>query len=85
MQVKIKNNIDLNELTKFGYEKEYEDGESYYCKYLSDNEHKLFIYDDRIIKQGKFVLIFGFSQVDLDTNNILDLIKADLVDYIEEE
>lgn len=78
--LKIRDDVDLKELEKFEFEYEEEDGEKYYCKYLPDNQHKLFIYeDDRKIRQGDFVLIFGYNEVELDESWIQDLIKADLV------
>ena len=78
--LKIRDDVDLKELEKFGFEYEEEDGEKYLCKYLPDNQHKLFIYeDDRKIRQGDFVLIFGYNEVELDERWIQDLIKADLV------
>lgn len=77
---KIRDDVDLKELEKFGFEYEEEDGEKYWCKYLSDNQHKLFIYEDnREIKQGKFVLIFGYEEVKLEEKWIQDLIKEGLV------
>lgn len=77
---KIRADIDLKELEKFGFEYEEEDGEKYWCKYLSDNQHKLFIYEDnRKIKQGKFVLIFGYEEVKSEEKWIQDLIKEGLV------
>ncbi len=77
--LKIRDDVDLKELEKFGFEYE-EDGEKYWCKYLPDNQHKLFIYEnDRKIRQGDFVLIFGYNEVELDERWIQDLIKADLV------
>lgn len=78
--LKIRDDVDLKELERFGFEYEEEDGEKYWCKYLSDNQHKLFIYkDDRKIRQGKFVLIFGYEEVKLEEKWIQDLIKANLV------
>ena len=57
-----------------------EDGEKYLWKYLPDNQHKLFIYEDeREIKQGRFTLLFGYDEVELEDKWIQDLIKADLV------
>lgn len=77
---KIRDDVDLKELEKFGFEYEEEDGEKYWCKYLSDNQHKLFIYkDDRKIRQGKFVLIFGYEEVKLEEKWIQDLVKEGLV------
>ena len=78
--LKIRDDVDLKELEKFGFEYEEEDGEKSWCKYLSDNQHKLFIYEDnREIKQGKFVLIFGYEEVKLEEKWIQDLIKEGLV------
>ena len=80
MELKIRNDVDLKELEKFGFEYEEEDEEKYWCKYLPDNQHKLFIYeDDREIKQGEFTLIFGYDEVELEERWIQDLIKANLV------
>lgn len=77
---KIRADIDLKQLEKFGFEYEEEDEEKYWCKYLPDNQHKLFIYeDDREIKQGRFTLIFGYDEVELEEKWIQDLIKANLV------
>lgn len=77
---KIRNDIDLKQLEKFGFEYEEEDKEKYWCKYLPDNQHKLFIYEnDREIKQGRFTLIFGYDEVELEEKWIQDLIKANLV------
>ena len=79
--LKIRDDLDLKELEKFGFEYEEEDGEKYWCKYLPDNQHKLFIYeDDREIKQGRFTLIFGYDEVELEEKWIQDLIKANLVE-----
>lgn len=78
--LKIRDDVDLKELEKFEFEREEDEGEKYWCKYLSDNQHKLFIYeDDREIKQGKFTLIFGYDEVELEEKWIQDLIKANLV------
>lgn len=85
MQYRLKNNVNHKELENFGFEREYEDGESYYGKYLDDNEHKLFVYDDGEILQGKFILIFGFEPVELDKENIKDLIEANLVEEMEDD
>ena len=43
--LRIKKDVDLKELEKFGFEYETDEDESYWCKYLSDNEHKLFIFE----------------------------------------
>ena len=80
--LKIKDNVNLKELEKFGFEYEEDEDEKYWCKYLSDMEHKLFIMNNREIKQGKFQLIYGFKEVDLEEKWIQDLIKADLVEKV---
>lgn len=78
--LKIRDDVDLKELEKFEFEYEEEDGEKYWCKYLPDNQHKLFIYeDDRKIRQGDFVLIFGYEEVKLEEKWIQDLVKEGLV------
>ena len=77
---KIRDNIDLKELKKFGFEYKEDDGEKYWCKYLPDNQHKLFIYeDDREIKQGRFTLLFGYDEVELEDKWIQDLTDANLI------
>ena len=77
---KIRDDIDLKELEKFGFEYEEDDEEEYWCKYLPDNQHKLFIYkDDREIKQGRYTLLFGYDEVELEDKWIRDLIKANLI------
>jgi hypothetical protein len=82
--LKIKEEVDLKELERFGFVYETDEDEEYWCKYLSDNEHKLFIYeDDRKILQGKFQLIYGFAMVDLDEKWIQDIIQAGLVEKVE--
>lgn len=79
--LKIREYVDLKELEKFDFKLEEECCEKYWCKYLPDNQHKLFIYeDDREIKQGRFTLIFGYVEVELEEIWIQDLIKANLVE-----
>lgn len=42
-----------------------------------DNEHKIFIdIKDKVIRQGKFMILIGFQEVDLDEDFIYDLIQA---------
>lgn len=46
-----------------------------------DNEHKIFIdIKDRTIRQGKFMLLTGFQEVDIKEYAIEDLIQAGLVE-----
>lgn len=78
--LKIRDDVDLKELENFGFEYEEEDEEKYWCKYLPDNQHKLFIYEDeREIRQGKFTLLFGYDEVEVEDKWIQDLIQANLV------
>lgn len=80
---KLKDKVKFEDLKQFGYQYEEEDGESWYGKYLDDNRHKLFIFEkDRIIKQGKFELIYGFARVELEEKWIKDLKDAGLVEKI---
>lgn len=83
--LKIKDNVDLKELEKFDWEYEEDEGECYWCKYLDDNEHKLFILENREIAQGKFQLIYGFAPVELNEKWIKDIIQAGLVEKVGEE
>ena len=82
--LKIRDEVDLKELEKYGWEYERDEDEEYWCKYLNDNEHKLFLLDNREIVQGKFQLIFGFARVELDEKNIEDLKQANLVEKVKE-
>jgi hypothetical protein len=38
MALRIRADVDLKQLEKFGFECEEDDGEKYWCKYLSDNQ-----------------------------------------------
>ena len=85
--LKIKNNVDLKELEKFGYEYKEEnyDGEGkwhYYEKnrmYITELEED-FPQNERIINTevSKFD---GFDDEDIET--LYDLIKADLVEKVD--
>lgn len=83
--LKIKDDIDLKELEKFGF-MEYlscDDGKKYYCIY------DIFIGEDKFIKQDdglnycrdKFEHKFNDDEIGL----IYDLITAGLVEKVEEE
>jgi hypothetical protein len=82
--LKIKDNVDLKELEKFGFEK---DGYDYYYDFIpynEDNSNGQYICAD--IKTRKIYLDY----IDLDYFNksaelLYDLIKADLVEKVEEE
>ena len=73
--LKIKDNVDLKELEKYGFE--YEEGiiikeDGSYCKYATAINK-----NDRIIRP----YYAGFSYYDYEV--IYDLIKADLVEKID--
>lgn len=80
--LKIKDNVDLKELEKFGFEldQSLDNGEYYWrnaCLYI----------DNRIIKQMD--MYNPFSEVDYEfdiyyVNILYDLIKADLVEKVED-
>jgi hypothetical protein len=85
--LKIKDNVDLKELEKFDFEYREEDDEDskwhYWCPKINsgisiDVVNELNPELVRIIDDGHF----GFDKTDLDI--IYDLIKADLVEKVEE-
>lgn len=82
---KIRDDVDLKILEEFGFEYDNsEDNESpCYVKYLPDNKHAIFIFEDGSIHKGKFVIIYGFKEIELDTACIQDLIQADLVEGVK--
>ena len=95
--LKIKNNIDLTELEKFGFEKiEHYGTVDYFCD-LGDNRSHIFVYaqnencnDVEKIVRGQIALTTGyfgdyaetwFGDKQLDV--LYDLIKADMVEKVE--
>ena len=74
--LKIKDNVDLKELEKYGFIKQQVGLDNAYIKYLLKGkyEESLIIWLDKIIQVEAIQL--------LDT--LYDLIKADLVEKIEE-
>ena len=79
--LKIKDSVDLKELEKFGFEK---DGYNYYYDFIPYNENN-----------GQYVLIgvkerkIYLDYIDLDyfdksVELLYDLIKADMVEKVEE-
>ena len=84
--LKIKDNVDLKELEKFGF-KMYEDyyNEKGNLKYYFAGQD-LYLFENEN-EQGKFLRTFtdlecGFSMFDVDI--LYDLIKADLVEKVED-
>ena len=79
--LKIKDNIDLKELEKYGFEK---DGYNYYYDFIpyKENEGQYILFD---VKEKKLYLnyidIYYFDEA---TNILYDLIKADLVEKVDD-
>ena len=86
--LKIKDNVDLKELEKFNFEyredDDEEDGKWHYWCPKDNSSLSIDVINElnpkliRVIDDGSF----GFSKEDLDI--IYDLIKADLVEKVEE-
>jgi hypothetical protein len=81
--LKIKDNVDLKELEKFGFTflNKVDHPQKKYCYFISAtvNQNGIMIYDDRVIRN-----VGAESCVLRETNDLLyDLIKADLVEKIE--
>ena len=81
--LKIKDNVDLRELEKFGFEylKKVENPQKKYCYFISANvgQNGIMIYDDRIVRN------VGADCILRETNDTLyDLIKADLVEKVSD-
>ena len=89
--LKIKDEVDLKELEKFGFKRDQDHNIVFYTKdkiYDDNMTHSdLIVYDkDRIIKTNlykKEILSYPGFDINLD-NTIYDLIKAGLVEKIEE-
>ena len=80
--LKIKDNVDLKELEKFGYYLGQDDGcHKAYIKDLEYNDY-IAIYDDRtiLIDVEDFC---GSSWEEFEEKLLQDLIKADLVEKVE--
>lgn len=80
--LKIKDEVDLKELKKFGFIKDQsiDDGEYYYCIcniFIGNN--KIILQDDGI-NCCKPILDYEFSEAEVDV--LYDLIKAGLVEKI---
>lgn len=85
---KLKDEVNLKELKKFGFEYDTKDGEDdeWYERCVGDYEHKIFILlPSKEIVKGKFMLIFGYEPVELNEKDIQDLIDAGIVEEINEK
>lgn len=79
--LKIKDNIDLKELKKFGYYKASMYGQSSYNKDLKDNDTLAIIIDTRKL----FLDTWGCINDKYLLKVADDLIKADLVEKVEND
>lgn len=78
--LKIKNNVDLKELEKFGFEKV-----SIFEAYIYQNEYSSNRIEIRESKNRKITLIKNdIESVDKLLNIIYDLIKADMVEKVSD-
>ena len=80
--LKIKDNVDLKELEKYGFE-EYEGGENYYCDLIPYTE-QLHAYLEVIVSNRELKVL---DYVDYDYHNkaiekLFDLIQAGLVEKV---
>ena len=78
--LKIRDNIDLKELEKFGFKKGFDD------YYIQDNNYNVII---QFNKENKIIRTrttdYNFLQVRATWNIIYDLIKADLVEKVDDK
>ena len=76
--LKIKDNIDLKELEKFGFKLKLDDNKS---RYIEKNtlQYKLII-----MCNTKQILVWSFGSYGEISNILYDLIKADLVEKVDE-
>ena len=75
--LKIKKNIDLKELEKYGYELE----DDVYKKYIDGNRWEVIYIDVEDRRIDKYVEEIGYWGIyDVNKEDIADLIKADLIE-----
>lgn len=82
--LKIKDNVDLKELEKYGFKKEPE--KSYYYKSCSEGE--LFIWITRGEKYKPRHIYFeseNYTMILTELDELYNLIKADLVEKVESD
>lgn len=79
--LKIKDSVDLTELTKFGFKRE---GDELYCDFIpyekNEGEYILISERDRKIDTG----YVDFSYIEKMVDKIYDIIQAGLVEKVEE-
>ncbi len=82
--LKIKDNIDLKELERYGFKYSQTSMEKYFYVYYLDNEFDLTIYeDDKILRLGYCPIDDTGTYADTNYLDLLyDLIKADLIEKV---
>lgn len=80
--LKIKDNVDLKELEKFGFEL-YDD--DYYFKYLYTAPNENYEITYKIYKITKEIKIYTYNLEQYIDNTLYDLIKADLIEKVSNE
>ena len=81
--LKIKDNVDLKELEKFGFKKE---SKWFYCKRIDNNWwDTINVSTDGDKEIYRATEVCGYSEIDYDIEEFInDLIKADLVEKVGE-
>lgn len=74
MMLRIKDNVDLKELEKFGFKKDEED------QYMIEDKD-IFVGTEE--DERELVLDFGFNNENIE--KLYDLIKADLVEKVDDK
>lgn len=86
--LKIKGNIDLKELEKFGFVKTFTPTSRFYYKdmlnHLPDDIIRIFIDMDTRLITIEYALKFGGKSWTFNLDVIFDLIQAELVEKVEE-
>lgn len=73
--LKIKDNVDLKELEKFGFD----------IEQLKDEDDQIYGFDSNLLfyKDSKIIFI-PWNEQEKSLNTLYDLIKADLVEKVED-
>ena len=75
--LKIKNDVDLKELEKFGFKPRYDEITGKIVRYVRNDERNVIRYVDTHPSYNPY------WEIDIDNNTLLyDLIKADLVEKV---
>ena len=79
--LKIKDNVDLKELEKYGFKK---DGYNYYYDFIpyTENEGQFIVFDVKVRKL--YLDYIDLDYFDEATDILYDLIKADLVEKVDD-